>query len=112
MANVTWKIARRGNAQLPLVIVTALALVLVLLGKAEPALFDRARAPLSRRLLGRAFEIYAERFSDADGRVRASFEIVTATGWAPHESQQQPLRPGSAKARLADALGVVEHSLG
>ena len=47
MANVTWKIARRGNAQLPLVIVTALALVLVLLGKAEPGLFDRARTAMT-----------------------------------------------------------------
>ena len=47
----------------------------------------------------------------ADGRVPATFEIITLTGWAPHESQQQPLRPGSAKARLADALGTVEHKL-
>ena len=48
----------------------------------------------------------------ADGRVRATFEIVWLSGWAPHESQQKPLRPGSAKTRLADALGVAEHSVG
>lgn len=74
-------------------------------------LVDRPRAPLSRRVLARALDIYAERFSDPDGRVRATFEIVTATGWAPDPSQQKPLRPGSAKVRLADALGVIEHRL-
>ena len=60
----------------------------------------------------RAAEIYGERFADPDGRVRATFDIISLSGWAPHESQQQPLRPGSAKARLADALGTVEHSAG
>ena len=50
-----------------------------------------------------------ERFADADGRIEAVFEVVTLTGWAPHESQQQPLRPGSASARLADALGSSEY---
>ena len=75
------------------------------------ALFDRPKAPLSRAVLARTFDLYRERFSDPDGRVRATFEIVTATGWAPHESQQKPLRRGSAKMRLADALGVVEHRL-
>ncbi|MGE0829171.1 MAG: methyltransferase domain-containing protein [Hyphomonadaceae bacterium] len=68
-----------------------------------------ARAPpLTRAVLMRALEFYRERFAEADGRVRATFEIVTLTGWAPHESQQKPLRPGSAKARLADALHTVE----
>jgi hypothetical protein len=57
-------------------------------------------------------EIYAERFSDADGRLRASFEIVWLSGWAPHESQQKPLKPGSATQRLADALGTSEISTG
>lgn len=76
------------------------------------ALVDRARRPLSRPVLSRAFEIYQEQFGLPDGRIPATFEIVTATGWAPHASQQQPLRPGSAKMRLADALGVVEHKLG
>jgi SAM-dependent methyltransferase len=64
----------------------------------------RRRAPLRRATLRRALEIYQERFGQADGRIHTTFEILTMTGWAPHESQQQPLRPGSAKARLADAL--------
>ena len=72
-------------------------------------LVDRDRRPLTRPVLARAFDIYAERFADAGGRLPATFEIVTATGWAPHASQQQALKPGSAKHRLADALGVVEH---
>ncbi len=75
------------------------------------ALADRPRA-LTRRVLFRALEIYRERFADPDGRVRASFEIITATGWAPHASQQKPLAPGSAKTRLADALGVNERGAG
>jgi hypothetical protein len=60
----------------------------------------------------RAMEIYGERFSDADGRVRARFDILHLSGWAPDESQQKPLKPGSAKMRLADALGTVENSTG
>ena len=60
----------------------------------------------------RMAEIYAERFADPDGRVRATFEIVWLSGWAPHPSQQQPLKPGSAQARLADALGTQEVSTG
>ncbi|MDG2527663.1 methyltransferase domain-containing protein [Caulobacter endophyticus] len=75
-------------------------------------LLDRSRKPLTRKLLFRALEIYQERFAEADGRVPATFEIVTATGWAPHDSQQKPLRPGSAKMRLADALGVKEQPAG
>lgn len=76
------------------------------------ALAERSPRALTRRVLARAFEIYRQRFSDADGRVRATFEILTATGWAPHESQQKPLKPGSAKARLADALKTSEQSAG
>ena len=76
------------------------------------ALADRARRPLSRPVLARACELYAEQFADPDGRVRATFDIVTLTGWAPHPDQQKPLRPGSAKMRLADALGVREQSAG
>lgn len=72
-------------------------------------LVERPRSPLTRAILGRTFELYAERFAEADGRIAATFEIVTLTGWAPHPDQQQPLKPGSAKVRLADALGVVEH---
>ncbi len=75
---------------------------------ATNALIERRRAPLKRATLMRMAEIYRERFADADGRVRATFEIVWLSGWAPHESQQKPLKPGSAKRRLADALGTKE----
>jgi SAM-dependent methyltransferase len=75
---------------------------------AANALFERSRKPLRRATLFRAAEIYAERFADADGRVRATFEILWMSGWVPHQSQQQPLKPGSAKARLADALRAIE----
>lgn len=71
-------------------------------------LTGRSRRPLRRDVLVRAIEVYAEGHSDADGRVRASFEFVHLSGWAPHGSQQQPLRPGSARMRLADALGTSE----
>jgi hypothetical protein len=57
-------------------------------------------------------EIYAERFADADGRVRATFEIAWLLGWSPHASQQKPLKPGSAAQRLADALGAKEMPAG
>jgi SAM-dependent methyltransferase len=79
---------------------------------ATNALLARRRTPLRRATLLRMAEIYSDRFADADGRVRATFEIVWLSGWAPHPDQQQPLRPGSAKARLADALGVKEISAG
>jgi SAM-dependent methyltransferase len=75
-------------------------------------LLDRSRRPLSRKVLFRAMALYVERFAEPDGRVPATFEIVSVTGWAPHESQQKPLRPGSAKMRLADALGVKEQPAG
>jgi SAM-dependent methyltransferase len=74
-------------------------------------LADRRRVPVSRRLLMRASEIYAERFADPDGRIPATFELLTMTAWAPHESQQKPLQPGSATTRLADALGTTEGRL-
>ncbi len=74
-------------------------------------LYDRDRRPLTRAVLGRMSEIYAERFALPDGRIPATFEIIGLTGWAPHESQQQPLKRGSAKMRLADALGAVEGKL-
>ena len=72
-------------------------------------LVERPRTRLTRAVLARAFALYAEKFAEPDGRIRATFEIITLTGWAPHPDQQQPLKPGSAKMRLADALGVVEH---
>lgn len=71
-------------------------------------LTERRRTPLRRATLLRTAEIYAERFADPDGRVRATFEVLWLSGWAPHETQQKPLRPGTAKTRLADALGTVE----
>ena len=76
------------------------------------ALRERNPRGLSRRILARAFEIYRERYSDEDNRVRATFEILTATGWSPHESQPKPLKPGSAKLRLAHALNTEEKSAG
>jgi SAM-dependent methyltransferase len=79
----------------------------------ETAAFSRPRAPpLTRSIIASIADRYARDFADPDGRIRATFEIVTLTGWAPHESQQKPLRRGSAKMRLADALGVAEISTG
>jgi SAM-dependent methyltransferase len=77
------------------------------LGVTNPML-DRSRRPLRRATLQRLAEIYHERFADPDGRLRVTVEIVWLSGWAPHESQQKPLRPGSARQRLADALGTTE----
>lgn len=77
------------------------------MGASNP-LIERSRRPLRRATLARMMQVYAERFSDTDGRVRATFEIVWLSGWAPHESQQKPLAPGSARQRLADALGSKE----
>jgi len=81
------------------------------MGAANP-LIERRRTPLRRATLMHAMDIYLARFVEADGKVRASFDIVWLSGWAPHESQQQPLRPGSATTRLADALGTVEIGTG
>ena len=81
------------------------------MGAANP-LVERRRVPLRRAILMRAMEVYGARFADADGKVRASFDIIWLSGWSPHASQQQPLRPGSAKARLADALGSTEIAAG
>ncbi|MXN65184.1 methyltransferase domain-containing protein [Stappia sp. GBMRC 2046] len=75
---------------------------------ATNVLTERSRRPASRKLLYRAAEIYAHEHADDDGRVRATFQFVSLSGWAPHESQQKPLKPGSAKMRLADALGTQE----
>ncbi len=91
----------------------ALALMRDLRGMGETnALSARRRTSLRRATLARAAAIYAERFGQADGRIRATFEILYLTGWAPAASQPQPLRPGSAARRLADALGTVEISTG
>lgn len=75
-------------------------------------LADRPRMAVSKSFFVRTAQIYAERFADKDGKVRASFEIIHAGGWAPHPDQPRPKRPGSAKVRLADALGVREQSAG
>jgi SAM-dependent methyltransferase len=75
---------------------------------ATNVMHERQRRPLRRKTLQRMQAIYADRFADADGRLRASFEIIWLSGWAPHESQQKPLKPGSAAQRLADALGTQE----
>lgn len=73
------------------------------MGMANP-LAARSRKPLPQAFFMRAAELYADSYSDPDGRIRATFTVIYASGWAPHESQQKPLKPGSAKARLADAL--------
>jgi SAM-dependent methyltransferase len=71
---------------------------------ATNALIERRRTPTRRATMLRMAQIYAERFSDPDGRIRATFDIVWLSGWAPHQSQQQPLKPGSAKASLEQAV--------
>ena len=77
------------------------------MGATNP-LIERSRRPLRRATLKRMSDIYLERFADGDGRIRATFEIIWLSGWTPHESQQKPLAPGSARQRLADALGAKE----
>jgi SAM-dependent methyltransferase len=79
---------------------------------ATNALSERRGKPLRRATIARTAEIYAERFTDPDGRLRATFDLLWVSGWAPHASQQKPLKPGSAKMRLADALGTTEQSAG
>lgn len=78
------------------------------MGATNP-LIDRSRRFLRRTTLARMMQLYTERHARPDGRIVATFDIVTLTAWAPHESQQQPLRPGSAKASLADALSPKEY---
>jgi SAM-dependent methyltransferase len=67
-------------------------------------LVERSRRPTRRATLLRMAQIYSERFADPDGRIRATFDVIWLSGWAPHASQQQPLKPGSAKTRLAEAV--------
>jgi SAM-dependent methyltransferase len=67
-------------------------------------LVERRRMPTRRATMLRMVEIYRERFADPDGRVRATFDIIWLSGWAPHESQPKPLKPGSAKASLEEAV--------
>lgn len=79
---------------------------------AANVLNERRRAPLLRRTLRRAEEIYRKRFSLPDGRLKATFEILYLSGWAPAPTQQKPLKPGSAQHRLSDALNTEEQSAG
>lgn len=72
------------------------------------ALAERHRGPLPRAVLHAAEQLYRQYFSDKD-RLTATFELVFLHGWVPHDSQQKPLRPGTATQRLADALGTKEH---
>lgn len=99
---------------LPLTVSYASALHLMqdlrAMGEAN-ALAARARHLTRRGILLRAAQLYADRFATADGRVQATFEVITLTGWAPDSSQPKPLRPGSAAQRLADALGTQETPL-
>jgi NADH dehydrogenase [ubiquinone] 1 alpha subcomplex assembly factor 5 len=92
---------------------TPLELIAALRDSAETnALIERARRPLSRQTLSRMLEIYASRFAASDGGVRALFEVIYLTAWSPHESQQKPLAPGSARMRLSEALGAKEQTAG
>lgn len=76
------------------------------------AILKRDTQFAGRDLFTEAARLYHERFSGPDGRINATFEIIFMIGWAPHESQQKPLRPGSATARLADVLGSTEIGAG
>ncbi len=90
-----------------------LALLRDITGMGESnALVSRNKAPLPRKVLERMVELYGARHATDDGRIAASFQLVTLTGWKPHASQQAPLRPGSAAQRLSDALETVEKSAG
>jgi len=92
---------------------TPLNLMADLRGMGEAnALIERRRTPTRRATLWAAAEHYATRFADPDGRVPATFEVLYLTGWAPAASQPQPLKPGSARTRLADALGAAEQTTG
>jgi len=91
----------------------AFALMRELRGMGETnALSARPRSFARRGLFLRAAELYQQRYGDSDGRITATFQVLYLHGWAPHESQQQPLRPGSAGARLSDALSTEERSAG
>ncbi len=72
------------------------------------ALAGRLRKPTARAVMHRATQIYSQAYATPNGRIPATFEIICLTGWAPHDSQQKPLRPGSAAQRLADALNTAE----
>jgi SAM-dependent methyltransferase len=75
---------------------------------ATNVLVERRRMPTRRATMLRMAEIYGERFADPDGRIRATFDVIWLSGWAPHENQPKPLKPGSAKASLADAVRKIK----
>ena len=75
---------------------------------ASNILIERSRKPTTQRLLNKVSELYKDQYSDQDGRIRATFQTISLSGWAPHESQQQPLKPGSAKFSLEDSLKKFE----
>jgi len=91
----------------------ALALMRDLRGMGETnALVNRRQTPTRRTTFAAAALAYGERFADQNGRIPATFEVLTLTGWHPDPSQQQPMKPGSANTRLADALHTQEHRTG
>ena len=75
------------------------------------AMAERLRKPTRRSIMNRAADLYQQTYAGADGRIPATFEMIVLTGWAPHDSQPKPLRPGSATARLSDALAAPEAKL-
>lgn len=75
---------------------------------AANATYNRLTRPTRRGVMMEAARVYQEKFGDAQGRVPASFQVIYAIGWSPHESQQKPIKPGTAKVRLADALHTAE----
>ncbi len=94
---------------IPVTYPDALALMRDLRGMGESnALVERRRTPMRRATLARTVAIYAEKFGQADGRVPATFQVITLTAWAPHPCQPKALAPGSARSRLADALDAEE----
>ncbi len=98
---------------IPVTYASAFHLMRDLRGMGETnAVIERRRTPTPRALFARAAEIYAARFAGADGRVHARFQVLYLTAWAPSVDQQKALRPGSASARLADALGGAETPVG
>jgi SAM-dependent methyltransferase len=103
VADLDRTIVRYGDAIALIHEIRSLGLSNVLVG--------RSRNFVPRRLLGSVVQHYHDRFADADGRIRATLEVAWITGWAPHESQPKPLKPGSARARLANALKVEERKL-
>ncbi len=74
-------------------------------------LSERSNRPLTRLMLSRCEQIYRDKHATENGKLKATFEVLYLTGWAPHESQQKPMRPGTAKARLADALRTKEEKI-